>query len=191
MLDRAAAWIWPPRSSLKRLLPRWENLSAPPLNGIFYNSLGIKNWGWFSTLVKIGKAGDRAPLQPSALSVWVSGATKWPGWRMLHGCPDLPSTSPSLALKTNMLPSPLSLPLAYWRGLLLSMLLKLWLRRLRLDEPGLLEAPLPAAGTLEGPGNLKRQGLYVKITYCSVSSKEKRKPWGRTPLWAQICLQSS
>lgn len=34
------------------------------------------------------------------------------------------------------------------------MLLKLWLRRLRLDEPGLLEAPLPAAGTLEGPGNL-------------------------------------
>lgn len=34
------------------------------------------------------------------------------------------------------------------------MLLKLWLRRLRLDEPGLLEAPLPAAGTREGPGNL-------------------------------------
>lgn len=48
----------------------------------------------------------------------------------------------------------LSLPLAYWRGLLLSMLLKLWLRRLRLEEPRFLEAPLPAAGTLEGPGNL-------------------------------------
>lgn len=53
---------------------------------------------------------------------------------------------------------PLSLPLAYCRGLLLSMLLKLWLRRLRLDEPGLLEAPLPAAGTLEGPGNLQGPG---------------------------------
>lgn len=52
------------------------------------------------------------------------------------------------------LDSPLSLPLAYCRGLPLSMLLKLWLRRLRLDEPGLLEAPLPAAGTREGPGNL-------------------------------------
>lgn len=35
------------------------------------------------------------------------------------------------------------------------MLLKLWLRRLRFDDPGLLEAPLPAAGTLEGPGNLQ------------------------------------
>lgn len=48
----------------------------------------------------------------------------------------------------------LSFPLAYCRGLLLSMLLKLWLRRLRLEDPELLEAPLPAAGTLEGPGNL-------------------------------------
>lgn len=45
-----------------------------------------------------------------------------------------------------------SFPLAYCRGLLLSMLLKLWLLRLRLE--GLLEAPLPAAGTREGPGNL-------------------------------------
>lgn len=53
---------------------------------------------------------------------------------------------------------PLSLPLAYCRGLLLSMLLKLWLRRLRLEDPGLLETPLPAAGTLEGPGSLKVWG---------------------------------
>lgn len=54
--------------------------------------------------------------------------------------------------------SPLSLPLAYCRGLLLSMLLKLWLRRLRLEDPGLLETPLPAAETLEGPGNLEERG---------------------------------
>lgn len=47
----------------------------------------------------------------------------------------------------------LSLPLAYCRGLLLSILLKLWLLRLRLDEPWDL-APLPAVGTRDGPGNL-------------------------------------
>lgn len=77
----------------------------------------------------------------------------------------------------SMLSLPLSLPLAYWRGLLLSMLLKLWLRRLRFDEPGLLEAPLPAAGTLEGPGNLwgrcKREGLDIKITYWNFVSQRK------------------
>lgn len=52
--------------------------------------------------------------------------------------------------------SPLSLPLAYCSGLLLSILLKLWLLRFRFEEPWalLLLLPLPAAGTLEGPGNL-------------------------------------
>lgn len=30
-----------------------------------------------------------------------------------------------------------------------------------MDEPGLLEAPLPAAGTLEGPGNL---GIIMEIS---------------------------
>lgn len=92
------------------------------------------------------------PFNPPA---WVSGATKWPGLRM-EGDWCFPSCCWASSLKhVSPLDSPLSLPLAYWRGLPLSMLLKLWLRRLRLDDPGLLEAPLPAAGTLEGPGNLE------------------------------------
>lgn len=66
-----------------------------------------------------------------------------------------PAPLPFIPLATGMLlTASLSLPLAYWRGLFLSMLLKLWLRRFRLEEPGLREAPLPAAGTLDGPGNL-------------------------------------
>lgn len=66
-----------------------------------------------------------------------------------------PRPPPFIPPDTGMdLTDSLSFPLAYCRGLLLSMLLKLWLRRFRLEGPGLLEPPLPAAGTLEGPGNL-------------------------------------
>lgn len=154
-------------------------LPTPPLNGIHYKPFGIENWRWFSRLVNTGGARDRAPLQP-CLSESVAPPSGWDAeceigaptthqlqptasfWECprVHGCQD-----------SGERPSPRSLPLAYWRGLFLSMLLKLWLRRLRLDEPGLLEAPLPAAGTLEGPGNL---GIIIEISInsdrCSLHS---------------------
>lgn len=105
-------------------------------------------------------------VPPSSPPAWVSGATMWPGLRMEGQWFCLAAGCSSSLKRASPLDSPLSLPLAYWRGLPLSMLLKLWLRRLRLDDPGLLEAPLPAAGTLEGPGNLEgpdKQSVDVLI----------------------------
>lgn len=49
---------------------------------------------------------------------------------------------------------PFSFPFAYCGGLFLSMLLKLWLLRFKLEAPWTLVL-LPAAGTLEGPGSLE------------------------------------
>lgn len=116
-----------------------ENVSAPPLIMIHME------WAWHDSAAGCWNEGlgSRAPS-----CVWEGAAIQWLGGRTSSF-----STTTTWWRPFRLLP--LSLPLAYCRGLLLSMLLKLWLRRLRLEDPGLLETPLPAAGTLEGPGSLE------------------------------------
>lgn len=133
-----------------------ENMLAPPLAVIDCNSWN-KNWRWFSRLLKWGTG---LLCSFHCLSQWchqVVGKQSVKMWALSNTfLYDLYLVLPSCSLQDNSKQLlPLSLPLVYCRGLLLSMLLKLWLRRLRLDDPGLLEAPLPAAGTREGPGNLE------------------------------------
>lgn len=73
ILDRAAARAHPSghfsHSSIRAV--KKKNKSPPPLNGIYYNSLGVKSWGWFSMLVNTSDRRDRAFPAAASLPVWL------------------------------------------------------------------------------------------------------------------------
>lgn len=110
-------------------------------------------WTWISTQPQVLIQSPTSTDLPYQILITLS--LLWP--LRIFSLYIFPSAPPCMLGKLSILTFiylPFSFPFAYCGGLFLSMLLKLWLLRFKLEAPWTLVL-LPAAGTLEGPGSLE------------------------------------